>query len=172
MVLYLRPLRSCAGKRLCIISWRCFIKLIDSCFFLIFQNFANRYRPVYKAFRSDSSFNFMIFFMIFFFQFVIMIFQAVGVYGSGYCGFITAIDQFDGSVKGALCGVLALTVAASFAICAAASFILLTKVCSSCFIIIAIRVDCCCCCCHRHETWISCLSIKCLRFFFHLMSYV
>lgn len=62
-----------------------------------------------------------------------MIFQAVGVYGSGYCGFITAIDQFDGTVKGAFAGVLALAVAASFAICAAASFILLTKVCNRCF---------------------------------------
>lgn len=71
----------------------------------------------------------MIFFMIFFFQFVIMIFQAVGVYGSGYCGFLTAISQFDGTLGGAFAGVLTLAVASSFAICAAASFVLLTKVC-------------------------------------------
>ncbi|MBN3307824.1 SCAM2 protein, partial [Amia calva] len=37
------------------------------------------YRPVYKAFRSDSSFNFFFFFFVFFFQLVVYIIQAVGI---------------------------------------------------------------------------------------------
>lgn len=140
----------------------------------LFYQFQNRYRPVYKAFRSDSSFNFMIFFMIFFFQFIIMIFQAVGVYGSGYCGFITAIDQFDGTVKGGFAGVLALSVAVSFAICAAVSFILLTKVRDDGFITLSCSCHYyywCCCCCFCNEMWISCLSIKCCVFLLFFFSF-
>lgn len=70
----------------------------------------------------------MIFFLIFFVQFIVLVFQAIGVHGSGYCGFITAIDQFDGSVSGFLFGLLTLAVAISFAACAGGSFLLLTKV--------------------------------------------
>lgn len=88
----------------------------------------NRYRPAYKAFRSDSSFNFMVFFMIFFSQFIMLIYQAIGIHGTGYCGFLTAIQQFNGTFAGALLGLLTLSVAISFAISAAGSFILLTKV--------------------------------------------
>lgn len=87
-----------------------------------------RYRPAYKAFRSDSSFNFMVFFLIFFFQFLVSILQAIGIHGSGYCGFITAIALFDGTFTGVFTGILALAVAISFAVCAAGSFLLLTKV--------------------------------------------
>lgn len=88
-----------------------------------------RYRPAYKAFRDDSSFNFMVFFFIFFFQLLVMIWQTIGVRGSGYCGFITALTQFDGSVLGVLIGLLTLVVACSFGICAGGSLMLLTKVC-------------------------------------------
>uniref|UniRef100_A0A3B3D8Q8 Secretory carrier-associated membrane protein n=1 Tax=Oryzias melastigma TaxID=30732 RepID=A0A3B3D8Q8_ORYME len=37
------------------------------------------YRPVYKAFRSDSSFSFFFFFFVFFFQVVVYVIQTVGI---------------------------------------------------------------------------------------------
>lgn len=70
----------------------------------------------------------MIFFLIFFFQFITLIYQAIGVRGSGFCGFITAFHQFDGTVVGILIGLVTLSIACSFAICAVANFLLLTKV--------------------------------------------
>lgn len=96
----------------------------------VFFSFSNhfRYRPAYKAFRNDSSFNFMVFFFIFFFQLLMMIYQTIGILGSGYCGFITAISQFDGQAAGILIGLLTLVIACSFGICAGGTFLLLTKV--------------------------------------------
>ncbi|XP_054394313.1 secretory carrier-associated membrane protein 4 isoform X1 [Pongo abelii] len=41
------------------------------------------FRPVYKAFRADSSFNFMAFFFIFGAQFVLTVIQAIGFSGWG-----------------------------------------------------------------------------------------
>ncbi|XP_063002168.1 secretory carrier-associated membrane protein 3 isoform X2 [Elgaria multicarinata webbii] len=57
------------------------------------------YRPMYKAFRSDSSFNFFLFFFIFFAQDVMYVFQAIGIPGSGFSGWImslTALKQNTG----------------------------------------------------------------------------
>uniref|UniRef100_A0A1B6DXV7 Secretory carrier-associated membrane protein n=1 Tax=Clastoptera arizonana TaxID=38151 RepID=A0A1B6DXV7_9HEMI len=86
------------------------------------------YRPAYKAFRNDSSFNFMVFFFIFFFQFVITIFQSLGLPGSGTCGLIKALDTFDGTTKGIAIGILLLVVAAGFCAAAFMDLILLSKV--------------------------------------------
>jgi len=50
------------------------------------------FRPAYKAFRSDSSFNFMAFFFIFFCQIIINCLEAVGFGESGFCGMVLAIN--------------------------------------------------------------------------------
>jgi len=50
------------------------------------------FRPVYKAFRSDSSINFFIFFFIMFGQCCWSIFAAIGIPGTGYLGWLTAFS--------------------------------------------------------------------------------
>ncbi|XP_006895978.1 PREDICTED: secretory carrier-associated membrane protein 3 [Elephantulus edwardii] len=49
------------------------------------------YRPMYKAFRSDSSFNFFVFFFIFFAQDILFVLQAIGIPGWGFSGWISAL---------------------------------------------------------------------------------
>lgn len=46
------------------------------------------YRPIYKALRSGSSFNFMLFFFIFFFQTVFTVLYGLGLDFLGTCGWI------------------------------------------------------------------------------------
>ena len=52
-------------------------------FFFIPLSFLCWFRPAYKAFRNDSSFNFMLFFFIFFCQFLFSCIMALGIPGSG-----------------------------------------------------------------------------------------
>eukprot|EP00062_Callorhinchus_milii_P023711 gi/632982847/ref/XP_007908357.1/ PREDICTED: secretory carrier-associated membrane protein 4 [Callorhinchus milii] len=59
-------------------------------------------RPIYKAFRSDSSFNFMAFFFIFGAQVVLMALQAIGFSGWGACGWIVAVGVFSSNVGAAV----------------------------------------------------------------------
>ncbi|KAJ1085021.1 hypothetical protein NDU88_005157 [Pleurodeles waltl] len=60
------------------------------------------FRPLYKAFRSDSSFNFMAFFFIIGAQFVLAAIQAIGISGWGACGWIAAITFFGTNVGAAV----------------------------------------------------------------------
>ncbi|KAJ8271102.1 hypothetical protein GJAV_G00122790 [Gymnothorax javanicus] len=60
------------------------------------------FRPLYKAFRADSSFNFMTFFFVFFLQCVLAVIQAVGIPGWGACGWIAAVTFFSQNVGSAV----------------------------------------------------------------------
>lgn len=99
-------------------------------YFMLFTpfSFVCWYRPIYKAFRSDSSFNFMVFFFIFFFQFIVTTIQAIGLPGGGSCGMILAISTFDGTSGGVVVGVLTLLIALGFVTAATADILLIAKV--------------------------------------------
>ncbi|XP_043257620.1 secretory carrier-associated membrane protein 5 [Colletes gigas] len=86
------------------------------------------FRPAYRAFKNDSSFNFMVFFFVFFFQLIVTAIQAIGIPGFGTCGIITAITMFDSSVKGIFVGLVLLFVAFCFVLAACGDFLLLTKI--------------------------------------------
>lgn len=49
------------------------------------------FRPVYKAFRSDSSFNFFFFFFVFFAHCGMSVIEAIGIPGAGFSGWIVAL---------------------------------------------------------------------------------
>ncbi|KAG8576149.1 hypothetical protein GDO81_009783 [Engystomops pustulosus] len=83
------------------------------------------YRPIYKAFRTDSSFNFFAFFIIFFCQIIIYIIQAVGIPHWGDSGWIIALTMVKTNIAVA---VIMMIVASFFTVCAALSLFLLKKV--------------------------------------------
>ncbi|KAJ9596724.1 hypothetical protein L9F63_012247, partial [Diploptera punctata] len=85
------------------------------------------YRPAYKAFRSDSSFNFMVFFFVFFFQFMVTVIQSIGIPGSGTCGMLIAFQTFDSTAGGITVGILVLIVALCFAAAACMDLLLISK---------------------------------------------
>lgn len=71
------------------------LALFSPCSFLFW------FRPVYKAFRNDSSFNFMVFFFVLFFHCIFTFVQTLGL--SNYaCGWINALDTFSINVPVAL----------------------------------------------------------------------
>lgn len=55
--------------------------------------YSTRYRPAYKAFKDDSSANFMLFFFVFFFQLILMVLQTIGLANGGTIGIITCIKK-------------------------------------------------------------------------------
>ncbi|XP_056428665.1 secretory carrier-associated membrane protein 2 [Hyla sarda] len=83
------------------------------------------YRPIYKAFRTDSSFNFFVFFIIFFSQIVIYIIQAVGIPNWGVSGWIIALTMISSNTAVA---VIMIIVAIFFTTCAGLSLFLLKRV--------------------------------------------
>ncbi|XP_074524112.1 secretory carrier-associated membrane protein 4 isoform X1 [Halichoeres trimaculatus] len=60
------------------------------------------FRPLYKAFRADSSFNFMAFFFVFFLQCVLALIQTIGISGWGTCGWIATVMFFSTNVGSAI----------------------------------------------------------------------
>lgn len=100
-------------------------------FFFIPLSFLCWFRPAYKAFRNDSSFNFMLFFFIFFCQFLFSCIMALGIPGSGGSGIISAIGTFtDKDATGGtyFVGFLVMCIALGFCVAALADFFMLTKI--------------------------------------------
>ncbi|XP_012670265.1 secretory carrier membrane protein 2, like [Clupea harengus] len=83
------------------------------------------YRPVYKAFKSDSSFNFFFFFFIFSFQVVVYIIQSVGIPYWGNSGWIYSISVIGTNLA---VSVFMMVVAGFFTVSAVMSVVLLKMV--------------------------------------------
>jgi len=93
------------------------------------------FRPVYKAFRTDSSISFMIFFLTFGLQFLFVVIMAIGIPSTGGSGWITAIVTFKGGNRTTdatggdyFIGVIVLIVAVGFSVAGVADFYMLTRV--------------------------------------------
>ncbi|KAK3727912.1 hypothetical protein QZH41_016367 [Actinostola sp. cb2023] len=56
------------------------------------------YRPVYKALKNDSSFSYVIFFLVYFIHIGLNIFYTLGIPGGGTCGFINATGAIHHSI--------------------------------------------------------------------------
>lgn len=89
------------------------------------SSFVCWYRPLYKAFRSDSSFNFMLFFFVFAVQCVSSVIQCIGFSSLGTCGFINSLSEFKTNTGAAIVMIL---VALSFGVAAAADILLIIRI--------------------------------------------
>lgn len=96
-----------------------YLVLFTPCSFLCW------FRPVYNAFRSDSSFNFFLYFFVFFIQFCTHIIQAIGIDGSGTCGFINGIQSTTVNMA---VGIIMIIIGALFTGCAVTAMVMLIKV--------------------------------------------
>ncbi|KAK6471321.1 secretory carrier-associated membrane protein 3 isoform X1 [Huso huso] len=83
------------------------------------------YRPMYKAFRSDSSFNFFFFFFVFFVQVCLYVMQAVGIPNWGFSGWIVSLAALKVNVAVA---VIMLLTAVMFTGTAVMGVIMLKKI--------------------------------------------
>lgn len=102
-------------------------------YFFIFTPFSYIcwFRPIYKAFRNDSSFNFMVFFFVFSFQLIVSVINAIGVPSMGTCGFVLGLSTLgndDDVPANYIVGIMVLMIALGFAAVAAVDAILLIKV--------------------------------------------
>ena len=105
---------------LALIYWMLFTPLSFLCWF----------RPAYKAFRDNSSLNFMLFFFVFFFQFLNSVVYALGIGGTGSSGLIKGISLIaQGDNKGSVfVGVCMIFTGMAFAVCAAFDYYLLVEI--------------------------------------------
>ncbi|KAK0146950.1 Secretory carrier-associated membrane protein 5 [Merluccius polli] len=83
------------------------------------------FRSIYKAFKSDSSFNFMAFFFVFMAQVGISIIQSIGIPGWGVCGWLATLSYFSYNILVAL---IMLVPTLMFTAVAALSFLALTRI--------------------------------------------
>ncbi|XP_062367645.1 secretory carrier-associated membrane protein 3 isoform X2 [Cinclus cinclus] len=83
------------------------------------------YRPMYKAFRSDSSFNFFVFFFVFFAQNVMYVLQAIGIPNWGFSGWILSLIALRTNTGVA---VMMILVSLSFTAVAVLGIIMLKKI--------------------------------------------
>lgn len=100
-------------------------------FFVLFtpMSYVCWFRPAYKAFRSDSSVNFMLFFFVFFCQIAINIVEAIGFQDSGFCGIVLMISVFSkGTAQGIAAGVFALITTLAFVAIAVSDILILMKI--------------------------------------------
>ncbi|XP_032932230.1 secretory carrier-associated membrane protein 1-like isoform X3 [Catharus ustulatus] len=95
--------------------------------FLLFTpcSFVCWYRPLYGAFRSDSSFRFFVFFFVYICQFAIHVLQAAGFQRWGNCGWISSLTSLNKSIP---VGIMMTIIAALFTTSAVISLVMFKKV--------------------------------------------
>ncbi|XP_075595191.1 secretory carrier-associated membrane protein 1-like isoform X3 [Balearica regulorum gibbericeps] len=95
--------------------------------FLLFTpcSFVCWYRPLYGAFRSDSSFRFFVFFFVYICQFAVHVLQAAGFQRWGNCGWISSLTGLNKSIP---VGIMMIIIAALFTISAVISLVMFKKV--------------------------------------------
>ncbi|KAM6228407.1 secretory carrier-associated membrane protein 1-like isoform 2-T2 [Spheniscus humboldti] len=95
--------------------------------FLLFTpcSFVCWYRPLYGAFRSDSSFRFFVFFFVYICQFAVHVLQAAGFQRWGNCGWISSLTGLNKSVP---VGIMMIIIAALFTASAVISLVMFKKV--------------------------------------------
>ena len=88
------------------------------------------FRPAYKAFRDNSSLNFMLFFFVFFFQLLASVVCALGIGGTGSSGLIKGISLIaqGGNTGSVFVGVCMIFTGMAFAVCAMFDYYLLVKI--------------------------------------------
>jgi len=99
-------------------------------YFFLFTpaSFVCWFRPAYKAFRDDSSFNFMIFFFVFFFQMLMSAYYALGIGSTGASGLIIGFSALSGTGGQVAIGVFMVINGILFGLAGLADFYMLVRV--------------------------------------------
>uniref|UniRef100_A0A3P8RYA6 Secretory carrier-associated membrane protein n=1 Tax=Amphiprion percula TaxID=161767 RepID=A0A3P8RYA6_AMPPE len=95
--------------------------------FILFTpcSFVCWYRPLYGAFRSDSSFRFFVFFFVYICQVGVYVLQSVGIPGWGASGWISALTGLNTNIP---VGIIMILIAALFTSLAVMSLCMFKKV--------------------------------------------